>query len=300
MDALSTTAALVTILQGDAPPAETPGNPPAAAVAPLEARPLTLDLAADAWFPRLVGDLTRGGAAIDTRDIGLSDSEVAFAGELGVTVDRWRLAVSGFTFSTDGTAGAESAFQFGGINVAAGDSLATSADWWGVGLDLSYALWRPLDAKPFPWSEPGPAPANPGPDGRSRVDFAIDPAFGLSYYDFSQSLTDRTQGLSTDFSGQWLGVRFGADVAVDFHVKDLVGALDTLRLEVGATAGPTAPLSGGSGGWVVDLEAAFVLYATPNVAARLGYRYLDADLEADAGIASVSLQGLFAGVGITW
>jgi opacity protein-like surface antigen len=51
---------------------------------------------------------------------------------------------------------------------------------------------------------------------------------------------------------------------------------------------------------VVDLEAAFVLYATPNVAARLGYRYLDADLEADAGTASVSLQGLFAGVGIAW
>jgi hypothetical protein len=296
---------LLALLQGDAPPpapaaesaAETVAKPTAETVA---APGWTLDFAADAWFPRLVGDITRGGAAIDTRDIGLSGSEVAFAGELGLSFDRWRVAVSGFTFSTDGTAGAASAFEFGGISVAAGDSLATSADWWGVGVDLSYQLWRPLETRPFPWSEPGPVPANPGPDGRSRVDFAIDPAFGLSYLDFSQSLTDRTQGLTTEFSGQWLGVRFGADVAADFHVKDLVGFLDTVRLEVGATAGPTAPLSGGSGGWIVDLEAAFVLYATPNVAARLGYRYLDADLEGDSGTASVSLQGLFAGVELTW
>jgi len=284
MDPTLPVAALAALLQGEAP-----------ATAPAPGSAWALEFAADAWFPRLVGEITRGGPAMDTRDLGLSGSEAAFAGELAVRVDRWRLAASGFTFSTSGETNATSAFAFGGIDVGAGDRLATSADWWGVGLDLSYDLWRPLEPRPFPWSDATPGVARP-----ERVDFSIRPDFGLSYLDFAQSLEDRTLGQSTDFSGQWLAIRFGADLDATFRTRDLVGFVDRFTIGFGASAGPTVALSGGDTGWIVALEASLAVFFHPNVAARIGYRYLDADLEGDGGTAEVSLQGLFAGLEIAW
>jgi len=244
----------------------------------------------DAWFPRLVGDvaLVPGGGNANVEDLDLNGSETVFSGMGRVTFDRWFVAASGFTFDTDGTT----------------PTLATSANWWSISLDVGYGLWTPLDAKAFPWSDSAPRADNVAGDGSQRVSLAFAPTIGITYDDIDVSATEIATGLSNGVDGSWLGTRFGVAAALALHTKDLVGFIDRIDFGVSGSFGPSFGVSGDGDGvgtlWAID--AGVRVLFTPNIGAHLGYKLVDGDFEDErAGTSNTNdlgLQGLVAGLAI--
>jgi hypothetical protein len=248
-------------------------------------RGFRLDFTLDACFPRLVGDGSVGGVTASVGDLGVNDSEVGFFGVARVSLDRWRVQLSGFTFETDGT------------GTAGGVALRSDVAWWEVSFDVGYEFWRPFAATPFPWSAPGEAK-------EGRVDLVLAGTLGVTYDDFSwdaESLGGGGgAGTAPDIDGGWLAVRAGAEFVLSVDVHDLVGFVRTIDIVAGGSVGPSFGASGDADGtgvlWTVD--AGLHVRFSPNLGAHVGYRLVDNDFEYEGGDADLALRGLVAGLSL--
>ena len=211
--------------------------------------------------------------------------EVVFSGAARVTWDRCFVNVSGFSFDTDGNT----------------PGFRTSASWWDVSVDVGYALWRPFNDQPTPWSGVRHWEGNEAKDGGYRFELAIAPTLGFSWDDASVSVDSVGAGPSTSIDGGWAAIRFGGEFVATLHTKDVVGFLQSIDIYADFSAGPSFGVSGDADGTglYVMLEAGGRIFFTPNIAAHLGYRLTDGDFDVSSGDqANIGLQGLFAGATI--
>ena len=225
------------------------------------------------------------GVKTDVSDLDLNGSEVVFSGAARVTWDRCFVNVSGFSFDTDGNT----------------PGFRTSASWWDVSVDVGYALWRPFNDQPTPWSGVRHWEGNEAKDGGYRFELAIAPTLGFSWDDASVSVDSVGAGPSTSIDGGWAAIRFGGEFVATLHTKDVVGFLQSIDIYADFSAGPSFGVSGDADGTglYVMLEAGGRIFFTPNIAAHLGYRLTDGDFDVSSGDqANIGLQGLFAGATI--
>lgn len=248
-------------------------------------RGFQLDLTIDAWFPRLVGDVTFSNLTSDVSDLNLHDSEVVFSGSGRATWDRCFVQVSGFTFDTDG---ATTGFR-------------NEASWWDVSVDVGYALWRPFNDSPAPWSNVQHWEGNQADGGGYRFELALAPTIGCSWDDVALSVEDLGAVTTQSLDGGWAALRFGGEFVATLHTKDLVSFLQSFEVFGAFSVGPTFGAGGDADGtgvlWVID--AGGRIFFTPNIAVHLGYRLYDADFEVSSGDSgNLGLQGLVAGASI--
>lgn len=256
-----------------------------------DARGFQFDLTLDAWFPRLVGNaaLGPGGSTVSVESLDLHDSEVAFSGALRTTWDRCFVEARGFTFETDG----------------ATQTFTSSASWWSASVDFGYALWRPFDANPFPWSEAQERPDNRAPDGAQRLSLDIAPTLGVTWDQIDIGTTTIATGAGSNIDGGWASLRVGFELGLRLHTKDLVGFIDSIDVLASMSVGPSFGADGDGDGvgdlWWID--GGVKVMFTPNVGAHLGYRLVDGNYEnsptgAQQSTLDLSLQGLVAGLAI--
>jgi opacity protein-like surface antigen len=264
----------------------------AAPKAPRTDEALHVEVGADAWFARLLGEITGGGVTRDIKALDLRDSEVAFAGHGRLTLDRCFAEISGFTFDTDGDYS------------AGGDSFRTDFQWWGASVDLGYALLTPFADASTPWSD-GRFDAygdNVNEDGSYRLDLRISPTLGLSYHDVELNDLNVTQSLLSSTDGSWMTAQLGAELELRLRPGGDFAFLKEVIISAQASVGPSFGIGGDAsgGGVAFELDAGVDLMFHENVGARLGYRLTDAEFSASdsASDLELGLYGLYAGVAI--
>lgn len=260
-----------------------------------DAAAFRFDFTLDAWFPRLVGNVPigPGGTSPSVSDLGLNDSEVAFVGTARATWDRLFVEGRGFAFSTE----RELPLQ------------QNSADWWSASVDVGFTLWRPFDATPSPWSETSPRADNVASDGAQRLSLELAPLIGFTWDQVDIGSTPVAMGVATgnrsDVDGGWASIRFGGELNLGLHTKDLVSFIESVDLHVDFSIGPSFGATGDGSGvgdlWYVN--TGLRVFFTPNIGAHIGYRLVEADFAQDSAGSSddpmdIGLQGLVAGLAI--
>ncbi|MDZ4831155.1 MAG: hypothetical protein SGJ09_13285 [Phycisphaerae bacterium] len=256
-----------------------------------DAAAFRFDFTLDAWFPRLVGNVPIGPGATppSVSDLGLHDSEVAFVGTARATWDRLFVEGRGFSFSTEG----ELPLQ------------QNSADWWSASVDVGFALWRPFDATPSPWSESTPRAENVAGDGAQRLSLELAPLIGFTWDQVDIGSTTIATGNRSAVDGGWASIRFGGEVNFGLHTKDLISFIESVDLHVDFSVGPSFGATGDGSGvgdlWYVNIGLR--VFFTPNIGAHIGYRLVEADFAQDSNGSSddpldIGLQGLVAGLAI--
>lgn len=303
-------ASLVTTDVGSAQDAA-PAAPPTTTSPPAIAQPIADDapralpdpprpsegihfrLTADAWFPRLDGTTSNGGASIDLGDgLDLEDTEPTIDGVAEFRWNRWQLAISGFAFGTNGTVQASEPLSWGGVAVATGDSVNSSFDLDSAAFEAGYALWRPLADQPWPWSETVRNVRNTAPNGDYRGDLSFVPFAGGRWFGIDQDLRNATTGASADFSSSWLALYGGLRLELAIRMPKEVPFLD--RLVIGASGAFGGVVAGGSGTYY-QVRAGLDLYITHNIAISGGYQLIELDADEDAFELDGGLQGLWVG-----
>lgn len=272
-------------------------NPPQVAGADQAARTdesYHVEFGADAWFGRLLGDVTLGaGASRDIKALDLRDSEVAFAGHARISRDRCFAEIAGFSFDTDGS------YSSGG------DDFQSDFAWWGVSADIGYALFTPFADQSTPWSDEvrfDRYGGNVNDDKSYRLDLRISPTLGVTYHDLGLDDRNMTQSTLQSIDGGWMSVRIGAEIEMRLRPGADFSFLKEIIIGAQISAGPTIGVSGDAdgAGMAVELEAGAKFMFTENIGANLGYRLTDAEFDGSAtsGDMEIGVYGLFAGVSI--
>jgi hypothetical protein len=269
------------------------GQEAPSAAAPRVDDAFRLDFTADAWFPRLVGDVVApGGATRDVELLELDDSEVAFAGRGRLSWDRCFVEAGGFAFDTDGS------YSSGG------NAFESSMDWWAVSATIGYHLFTPFADQSTPWGEASfdRYGDNVNSEGDYRVDLRLAPTLGVLYEDLEFAERNRTLGSESGLDGGFMAVMLGGEFQLWLRPGDDFGLLRAVVLEAAFAIGPSFGVSGDASGTnsVVTFEAGGRIMILDNVGVHLGYRLVDGDYEGNDADPSleVGLQGLVAGVAI--
>jgi len=272
------------------------GDSDEATARPTDPAPFRLVLELDGWFPRLEGEFTDGGPAgdakVDVRDPDLHASEPTFAGALSIGFDRLAVSLRGFSFSTEGTGPAAVPFTLGGVAVAAGAPFTSEFSWWSAGIEVAYDVWRPLDERPTPWSEPRAGWTPPA----NGTDFAILGLVSADLSGLSRELTDVASGLSNDANDAFVSIEAGLGIRLAFDVPSGVPVFRRIEFGVEGTGGLTVPLGDGDFGGAARVEAAITSWFCAEGAVTLGYRLVGGGFDGEEMGLEGSLQGLFAGV----
>jgi opacity protein-like surface antigen len=251
---------------------------------------------ADAWFARLVGDVTSAaGVERDVRDLDLRDSEVAFAGSLRFQWERGFAEVGGLSFATDG------AYTDGA------DAFESDFRWWGASVDLGYAFWTPFSDSVWPWTGGAFGEAshdryggNVNSNGDYRVELRVSPTIGMTYHDIELNDINITQATQDGLDGGWLALRGGAEMQLWLRPGADFSFLKAIVIEAALSAGGVFGLTGEASGTGIgfELDAGVRLYFHENIGARLGYRLNRAEFDGEAGSSDLDLgaYGLFAGI----
>lgn len=252
-----------------------------------------VEFGADAWFARLLGDVTLGaGARRDIKALDLRDSEAAFAGHARISRDRCFAEIAGFSFDTDGS------YSSGG------DDFQSDFTWWGVSADIGYALFTPFADQTTPWSDPtfDHYGGNVNEDKSYRLDLRISPTLGVTYHDVGIDDRNITQATLQSIDGGWMAVRVGAEIEMRLRPGADFSFLKEIIIGAQISAGPMMGVSGDAdgAGMAVELEAGAKFMFTENIGANLGYRLTDAEFDGSAtsGDMEIGVYGLFAGVSI--
>ena len=171
-------------------PVAAAASPSAAPFLDFQQRPIvTIDL--DAWVPRLTGTakVGTGGTKFElNHDLAVDDSVPAFAGEIAVWLDRWRVGMIGFQSSAGSTERAGVGGTFGNTVITAGDTISGTYSAWMVGVEAGYVLWRPFADRPLPWDGAGAnrdrATSVLGANGRPRFDAQVLVIGGAMCFDY--------------------------------------------------------------------------------------------------------------------
>lgn len=283
------------------PPAPAPRELPPL---PRPSEGLHFRFTADAWFPRLEGTASNGGAELEFGDadgalsgLGLDDSEVAFDGVGEIRSGPWSVQLSGFDFSTNGSSTATSAFSWGGVFVPAGGAVSSSFDLASVAVEPGFLLWRPLADQPWPWSDVKRNDGNVAPNGDYRADLRFTPIAGARWLGIEQTLESFSTGGEASYDGDWLALYGGLRVELALRIPEEVPFLE--RIVFGGSAGFGGVVSGGSGTYW-QVRAGIEIYPVANVAFTAGYQLIDVDandgdFEFDGGP-----QGLWVGMTIAF
>lgn len=271
------------------PPSDSDGAAHAALSEPPAFR---LELALDAWLPRLEGHFTDGGVRVDVRTPDLHDMEASFAGELSLVRDRLAVSLRGFSFSTDGGGTADEAFTLGGVAVSSGDAYTSEFSWWSVGAEVTYDFYRPFAQKPAPWTAPSDGWTPPA----NGTEFAF---FGLVSADIdaiSRTISDATTGLGSDESDSYLALEIGAGFDFGFDTKEWFPIVRRIDISAKGAYGLSIPVSDGDLGGASRVEADISFWFCKEGAAYFGYRLVGGDFDGDVMQFDGSLQGLRAGI----
>jgi hypothetical protein len=264
-----------------------------AAPAPRTDAGFHLDLGADAWFPRLLGDVTSpGGAERDIKELDLRDSEIAFAGHARLNWDRCFAELAGFSFETDGN------------YTNGGDDFSTDFQWWAVSADVGYAIFTPFADQAHPWGDAryDRYGDNVNSNGDYSLDLRISPTLGVTYHDIELNDVNVTQSTMATTDGGWMSGRLGGEMQLWLRPGADFSFLKAVVVEASISAGPMFGVSGDASGTglAVELEAGVRLMFLDNVGAHLGYRLFDGGFDGTDGSSDLSIgaYGLFAGVAI--
>jgi hypothetical protein len=285
-------------------PMPAPGAAAPATVAPaapfldFQQRPyVTIDL--DAWVPRLTGTakVGAGGTKFElNHDLAVDDSVPAFAGEIAVWLDRWRVGMIGFQSSAGSTERAGVGGTFGNTVITAGDTISGTYSAWMVGVEAGYVLWRPFADRPLPWDGAGAnrdrATSVLGANGRPRFDAQVLVIGGAMCFDYQQQLTDVTTGSSSSFD-KFVGCVYGGvglDLWMGFDGR--VPLVQDVRLYADVGIGPSIPDADIL--WMI--RAGVCMMFTQNVGIELGYRLFDFNLQSGPSDVDGGLRGLFGGL----
>lgn len=253
---------------------------------------------ADAWFPRLDGDVSFRGAEIDVGDdLDLDGTETTFDARLDVRFGRWRLGLSGYSYETSGSVAARSAYTFGGVAVNSGDAVRSDYSIDSIAFEAGFALWRPLSDQPWPWSKSVRNERNVDAEsgGDYRGDLSFVPLAGVRWIGLEQRLD--APGGTARFEGDWLAIYGGLGLELVIRTPETIPFLD--RIVISGSAAVGGVISGGSGSmWQV--RAGIDLFITPNIALSGGYQLLEVDADEGGYDASVGLQGLWVGATISF
>lgn len=275
-------SSVVSIAVGQAPPLVQPAADPSWP---------HVDVAARAWFARLNATINAPSSAAPVtveNDFDLDDPQTV---PLLTATARWdalALVVNGFWSSVDGSNAAPAAGQFGSVVFAAGDTLDSSADAWGVAGDVLVTVYRPYAADPWPWT----GPSAPSDAARPFADFRINGLVGGHAVSYTQSVTDLTTAASDSIDLSVITPVIGAGFELDLDLRRRVDWLGHLR--VAATAGWGPGVEAGDSLWFVRADLS--LDVLPNLAVTGGYRLLNWTAAGDGNTMSGSLQGLVAGL----
>ncbi len=255
----------------------------------------TLDFTADAWFPRLVGDVhSAGGANRNVKDLDFSDSEFAPSLQGRASWDRWFVYANGFSFDTES--------NYTVTNSA--DSFAASFDWWSVSAELGYALYTPFADQVVPWGEASfdRYGGNVNSNGDYITDLRLSPTLGVSYNDLELNDRNVTQMTARDAQGGWIAPMFGGELQLWLRPGSDFAFLKAIVIEASMSGGPLFGISGDadSSGFVYSIEAGARFMVHDNVGVHIGYRLMDGEFDTSDGRddLAVSLQGLLIGVAI--
>ena len=251
-----------------------------------------LELALDAWVPRLEGDFTDAGAKVDVRDTDLHDSEFAPGGTVGVRNDRLFVGARGFSFSTDGGGVADSAFTLGGMTVAAGDDFTSDFSWWSAGAVLEYEFYRPYAERPTPWSD---ARANWTP-AANGADLAILALFSCDVQGLSRDLANISSGAGASADETFVTVQAGVGFRFGFSTKESFPVVRRVTLGAKAAYGANIPTGDGDAEGAFRVDAEIAAWFCDEGAVYFGYRYAGGDYDGSDMRLEGSLQGLRAGL----
>lgn len=269
------------LAQAAPPNADTPG----AGAAPDA--PFRLELALDAWFPRLAGNFTDGGARIDVDTPDLHGSEASFAGALALHRDRLEVSLRGFAFSTEGGGTADAAFTLGGVTVAGGDAFSSEFSWWNAGAQVAYDAWRPLAGVD------GATGAGP-----RRTDFSLFVLGAADIMGLSRTIANATTAAATDADESLLALSLGGGFRLAFDTPSSFPIVRRASISGLASYGLALPVSGGDLGSAVRIEAELRAWFCDEGSVSIGYRLVGVDLDGEDMSLDGSLQGLFAGIAI--
>lgn len=227
------------------------------------------------WYVSPGGDVGFADTElVGTADLSIDDPRLAPGAELHYRQGPWRFSLLGAITSQHGGSVAESAFDFGSLSVAPGDTLVTEIDLDTYALSVGYRLW---------------AFAADGDDhGAPRLQSSVEAVAGLRAYDYGLSV-DRITGPSGSESGDL----FQIEPIVGF--KWMIEFDDTFSVDLATSFGYLPEISGQSSS-SLDITAGFRYAPTPNIAAQIGYRLLVFDLASDDVEAEGALAGLIGGI----
>lgn len=259
------------------------GAPPAAAgePAPLPVSPddtWTIRFEPSLWYFAAGGDLTMpgsGGGGSDRTDIGefnLDSPRLTPAGELTFNTDRWRLAVSGYDFSTeDRGAIASEDFRVGGLDIQSGDPIVS---------DLQFASWD-FTAR----YEVVEFPTAPVSEGRWPFLMSVEGVGGVTFYDVGFDLAGPAGSTSADefFAEPMAGIRIVLDVA------------EQVTIDVQSTVGAWTD-GGDRESFTYDIAVGFMYRPVENVGIQVGYRQQAFSLSSGEGSELFEFDGSMAGV----
>jgi hypothetical protein len=208
----------------------------------------------------------------------LNDLEVAPNVELTLHIgDRWHVGGQWFDFSTEDTGpfNGNGNVDFGSLTLSDGDQINASFDMASYAVEVGYDIISSYETSV--------------PRASSGVRLA--PFVVARYVDVEQSVEQVGVGRE-DADADWFSVLFGLDLNVRLEPQDGLPLGHALELEGGGAVGPAF---GGDGGFVWQVRAGFRWEITPNIAAYVGYRLLELDVEDDSYEVDGGLQGLMFG-----
>jgi hypothetical protein len=253
--------------------------------------------------PRLSGSaqVGAGGTQFDLNtELAVGDDTAGVAGEFAVLSGRWRFGGLGFAVSESGTDSAPAGGTFGGVSIAAGDTISGSYSAWMAGAEVAYTLWRPLADEPWPWDAAGTNRAEAtsilGSNGRPLFDVQLLVLGGALAFHYEQDLTNDTAGGTGTFDRTIAAPYAGAGLDLRIGMDGRVPLVQDLRVYAMAGAGPSIPDA--EIVWMV--RVGFAAMIEPNIGVEFGYRLFDFDLSDGPSQVDAGIRGIFGAVSISF
>ncbi len=255
----------------------------------VPARSFQLDLGAQAYFTRLVGNFNDGAAQVSVEDIGLHDSVIAIDAAMTVHEGKLHASLQALSFNTSGSGIAAETMSFSGITVGDGDAFTSSLDLWTFGAKVAYDFWEPYA------DDTGSAQhATP-----NNFEFVIQGVLALEFVNMSRTISDTTALASMEGDDSFLVPSVGGGFDVSFDVEHAVGFVERVEIYTDALIGATLPLqSDGGFGMALNIDAGCRLWLTPHFAMNFGYQLVGGAYDGRDIDLTGSLQGIV--VGASW
>lgn len=242
---------------------------------------LRVDLAAEAWLPRLEGQFTDNGADVDVRTLDVHDTEVSFAGALRLHRGDFHIELRGFSFATDGGTASTERFTLGGVTVDAGQRFTSGFSWWSAGASVSYDAY-----------EPHPR----GNGAPNATEFALFVLGSLDVQSVTRDIENLATGATASAKEGFVCAEFGGGLRLGFDSASWFPVFRRAEISTQLGVGISLPVGGGDFGGASRIEAQLTGYVTPNLAAYFGYRLVGASLNGEDLEMTTSLQGLRLGL----